>query len=58
VLNLRERVEGKVAERTEPAHEPVRKQNKGTRKSLRVPWQRRPRRQPQPVPETEVASAG
>ena len=58
VLNLRERVEGEVAERTESDQVPVRKQNQGARKTLRVPWQRRPRRQPQPASEPEVVSAG
>lgn len=57
VLNLRERVEGEAArEPAEPEPKPAGKQDKGTRRSLRVPWQRRPRRQ-LPASEPEVASA-
>lgn len=57
VLNLRERAEGEVVrEPAEPEQAPATRPEKGTRRSLRVPWQRRPRRQV-PAPEPEVASA-
>ncbi len=57
VLNLRERAEGEAArEPAEPEPKPAAKHDKGTRRSLRVPWQRRPRRQV-PASEPEVASA-
>ena len=64
VLNVREQAasETTAPEEKAPAQEPQRaptdRQNKGSRRNLRVPWQRRPRRQPQPAPEAPVASAG
>jgi hypothetical protein len=59
VLNLRDQAEGEtLAERTEPERRPAEKHDRSTRRSLRVPWQRRPRRQPQPTSEAEAASAG
>jgi hypothetical protein len=58
VLNLRERGESEaVPERAEPERQPAEK-HKGARRSLRVPWQRRPRRQPQPTAEAEIVPAG
>jgi len=64
VLNVREQAASETATaeheapRQERQSEPTGLQNKGSRRRLRVPWQRRPRRQPQPAAETNVASVG
>lgn len=59
VLNLRE---GEERERQAPEHpksnrEPAGRRQKGARKNLRVPWQRRPRREAPPRSEPEGAVA-
>ncbi len=64
VLNLRDQVEGEqtAPERAAPAkphvREPVEQPEKGGRRGLRVPWQRRPRRQPQQAAERAALPAG
>lgn len=64
VLNLRDQVEGVpvAPERAAPAErhtpEPAEQPDKGGRRGLRVPWQRRPRRQPQQAGEPAALPAG
>jgi hypothetical protein len=64
VLNLRDRIEGEeiASERAAPAksrvREPAEQPEKGGRRGLRVPWQRRPRRQPQQAAEAAALPAG
>ncbi|MEM7021240.1 MAG: hypothetical protein AAF637_01475 [Pseudomonadota bacterium] len=60
VLNLREQGEERSAAQEKTGHEaeqPEPEQAKSGRKGLRVPWQRRPRRQQEPAP-VQVASVG